>query len=76
MGFIGILAKFHEFTNSSNETLGIHFNHYFSLKEIDPYGHYAACWFPLRILINSYIRSCSMSGCTSSLYVPALFILS
>ena len=34
IGLIVVLAKFHEyyFTNSSNWTLGIYFNHYFSLE--------------------------------------------
>ena len=25
-------------------TLGIDLNHKFSLKNVDPYDHYAACW--------------------------------
>ena len=46
----GVLTKFHEcyITNNSNWTLGVNFSHYFSLKNLDPYDHYAACWFPLK----------------------------
>ena len=47
---ICVLAKFHEsyFNNSSNWTLGIDFSNKFRLKNVDPYAHYAACWFPLK----------------------------
>ena len=46
---IGVLAQFHDkyFSNSSNWTPGIHFNHLFSLQNFDPCDRNAACWFPL-----------------------------
>ena len=34
-------------TNSSNWTLGIDLSHKFSLKNDDPYDHYAVCWLVL-----------------------------
>ena len=39
----------------ANNTLGIDFNHKFSLRIFDTYDHLDACWFPLRIMLMSFL---------------------